>query len=227
MCRVAELHAADLDDASCSNCCADLQPNDLTPVRPSYAGYDLSRGLALSRLPLRDTWPAVLKGNDGNEIAFDKNDSNCSATKRRAKAEALKLIADKSVPGSATPTQYVDSALADIESYVASQPGPQGQIITIEDELWPAYSHYQACLNANAGLSAATAATIMSVFEQAMAACRSVRGSALVEGENALVKKGWDEAMRAKTAESTFATIDRLWMTRGQQLRESLLKQSR
>jgi len=44
----------------------------------------------------------VLKGNDGNEIAFDKNDSNCSATKRRAKTEALKLIADKSVPGSAT-----------------------------------------------------------------------------------------------------------------------------
>ena len=169
----------------------------------------------------------VLKGNDGNEIAFDRNDSNCSATKRRAKTEALKLIADKSVPGSATPTQYVDSALADIESYVASQPGSQGQIITIEDELWPAYSHYQACLNANASISAATAATIMSVFEQAMTACRSVRGSALVEGENALVKKGWDEAMRAKTAESTFVTIDRLWMTRGQQLRESLLKQSR
>jgi hypothetical protein len=169
----------------------------------------------------------VHKGNDGNEIAFDKNDSNCSATKRRAKTEALKLIADRSVPGSATPTQYVDSALADIESYVASQPGAQGQIITIEDELLPAYNHYQACLNANASLTAATADIIMSVFEQAMAACRSVRGSALVEGENALVKKGWDEAMRAKTAESTFGMIDRSWMTRGQQLRESLLKQSR
>jgi len=49
----------------------------------------------------------VLKGNDGNKIAFDKNDSNCSATKRRAKTAALKLIADKSVPGGATPTQYV------------------------------------------------------------------------------------------------------------------------
>jgi hypothetical protein len=169
----------------------------------------------------------VLKGNDGNETAFDKNDSNCLATKRRAKTEALKLIADKSVPGGATPTQYVDNALADIESYVASQHGAQVQIITIEDELLPAYSHYQACLNANASITAATADTIMSVFEQAMAACRSARASALVEGENALVKKGWDEAMRAKTAESTFATIDRSWMTRGQQLRESLLKQSR
>jgi len=218
-------------------------PGDSNPAPPSQPFLQTPDSIAPAVLPyLACLFGArglpVLKGNDGSEIAFDKSHGDCSATKRRAEADALKLIANKPVPGGATPTQFIEGAMADMERYVASLPvrensDKQGQSpiirlpITIEDELLPAYNHYQGCLNTHATFTGATADTIMSVFEQAMTLCRSTRNSALVEAENALVKKGWDEAMRAKTAEGTFATIDRSWLAKGRQFRELLIARSR
>jgi hypothetical protein len=200
-------------------------PDSIAPaVMPYLACLYAERGLPF------------LKGSDGGQIAFDKGDSDCSATKSRAEADAIKLIANKPIPGGASPVQYVQAALADMEVYVASLPLRQngdktgsavGLPITLEDEVKPAYEHYQNCLKTQAAYTTVTVDTVVSTFEQAMKVCRSVRDSAVEEAQKALAKKGWDAATCAKAAESTFATIDRSWLAMAQQFRESIAARSR
>jgi hypothetical protein len=59
-----------------------------------------------------------------------------------------------------------------------------------------------------------------------MATCASVRSYAVSEATKALSAKGWDEATRARAAESTFAKVDESWLVMGQQYREILLQEA-
>ena len=71
-----------------------------------------------------------------------------------------------------------------------------------------------------------TPETVLAKFRQAMAICASVRAYSLGEAAKALIAKGWDEATRARAAESTFAKVDESWLVMGQQYREILLQEA-
>ena len=198
-------------------------PDVIAPaVLPYLACLYASRGLPL------------LRGSDGGQINFDKSGGDCSAARAHAKADALKMLDRAKSPGRTAPAQYVDDALAEMDAYVASLPvrrGTDGSArlsivglpVTIEDEVQPAYNRYEGCLKDQASDTPFTVDTIMTVFQQAITLCRGVRDSAVTEAENALVKRGWDEGVRAKAAESTFSKADESWLAMGRQFRDSLI----
>jgi hypothetical protein len=99
--------------------------------------------------------------------------------------------------------------------------------MTMEDEVGPAYHRYEDCLKTQVSYTDVTVNTVLTVFQQAMTICPSVRDSAVAEAENALVKKGWDAATRASAAERTFATADESWRETGRQFLESLMARQR
>jgi hypothetical protein len=197
-------------------------PDEIAPaVLPYLACLYASRGLPL------------LRGSDGRQIGYDKNDADCSAARKQAQADALKLLDHKSIPGGASAAAFIDDALSQMDSYVASLPvrsaaAPGGQSVlglpvTIEDEVQPAYNRYVGCLKDQVGDTPVSVDTILTVFQQAMTVCRTVRDSAVIEAEAALVKKGWDATARAAAANNTFAKADESWLAMGRQFRESLI----
>lgn len=175
----------------------------------------------------------LLLGSDGKQISYDANDKDCSVARRRAAIEALKLLRHTAVPGGRTASEYVDSALTDVDDFVKMQAARQGSDrsksgvfglpFILLDEVQPAYEQYEDCLKAQVSYSQVSIDTILQAFRQAMSTCRSVRDYGVAEAENALAKKGWDAATRAKAVESTFATADRSWLIMGAQFRDSLI----
>jgi hypothetical protein len=97
--------------------------------------------------------------------------------------------------------------------------------VTIEDEVQPAYARYDECLKTQVS-GRVSPDTILARFREAMATCASVRSYAVSEATKALSAKGWDEATRARAAESTFAKVDESWLVMGQQYREILLQEA-
>ena len=71
-----------------------------------------------------------------------------------------------------------------------------------------------------------SADTIIAAFKTAMTNCASVREFAVNEATKALVSKGWDEATRARAAESTFAKADDSWLAMGRQYQQVLLQRA-
>lgn len=175
----------------------------------------------------------LLQGSNGALIKYDNRDGNCSAERRRAKSAALKLLGNGPVPGGGTSAAYVEDALSEIDAFVQSLPrGTAGASahppaigipLMLEDEVRPAYDHYESCLKTQVSFSQVSVDTILTVFMRAIDICRSVRESALIEAENALAKKGWDQTRRTKAAESTFATADQSWLELGRQYRQTFL----
>ena len=174
-----------------------------------------------------------LKVTLGNPISYDTNDRDCSATRKRAKADALRMLEHARVPGSVTPTAYIENALSNMDAYVASLPersvgnnsansSRSGLSIAMEDEVEPAFHRYSDCLMTQIGYTSVAADSIMAIFQQVMTICRSVRDAAVIEAENALEKKGWDVPTRTKTAEETFAAADDQWLSMGTQYRDYL-----
>jgi hypothetical protein len=201
-------------------------PDAITPaVLPYLACLYAERGLPFVR------------ASDNSQIPVDKSDRNCTATRRRAKEDAVKLLSNKPIPGGVAPADYVENALSDMESYVAALPVRQssdtskqpvvGVPITIEDEVEPAYNRYQDCLRTQVSYRPITVETVLTAFQQAITVCQSIRDLASIEAANALVKKGWDAAAAAKAAENTFAAADRSWIERGRQFRDSLLARAK
>jgi hypothetical protein len=216
-----------------------LQAVDSTPVTRAQPELHTPDAIASAVLPYLACLYAsrglpLLKGSDGSQINYDKNDSDCSAARTRARAEALKMLENKPVPGGANPASFIEDALSQMDAYVASLPVRQttgqsgrptviGLPVTIEDEVQPAYNRYEDCLKDQVAGTPFTVDTILSVFRQAMTICRSVRDSAVTEAENALAKKGWDLPRREKAAETTFTKADESWLAMGGQFRDSFL----
>ena len=197
-------------------------PDAIAPVvLPYLACLYAARGLPL------------LRGSDGAQVSYDESGNDCSAARRRARADALKLLEDKPLPDAALPDAFVEQTLLEMEQYVASLPvrdahgatqaAVTGLPITIEDEVQPAYNRYQDCLRTQLTDASVTPATVVALFEQALTICRSVRELAVHQAEGALTSKGWDITTRAKAAESTFAKADESWLAMGQQLRQALI----
>jgi len=194
-------------------------PDAIAPVvLPYLACLYAARGLPL------------LRGSDGAQVSYDESGNDCSAARRRARADALKLLEDKPIPDATSPDAFVEQTLLEMEQYVASLPVPDahgaavtGLPVTIEDEVQPAYNRYQECLRTQLTDASVTPATVVALFEQALTICRSVRELAVHQAEGALTGKGWDITTRAKAAESTFAKADESWLAMGQQLRQALI----
>lgn len=175
----------------------------------------------------------LLLGSDGKQISYDAKDKDCSAARRRAEVEALKLLQHRALPGGRTPSEYVESVLTDVDHFVQMQAARQGSDrsksgvfglpFILQDEVQPAYEQYEDCLKAQVSYSQVSIDTILQAFRQAMATCRSVRDYGVIEAESALAKKGWDAATRAKAVESTFSTADRSWLITAEQFRDSLI----
>lgn len=174
----------------------------------------------------------LLKGADGKQVSYDKSDKDCSATRSRARADALKALEHSPVPGG-DPAAYVENALTEMSDYVAAVPvrqgggkaggpPPIGIPFMMEDEVAPAYEKYVECLKTQVAYTTVTPDTVLTVFQQVMKICQSVRDSAMLQAENALAQKGWDEARRTRAVESTFSTADQSWLEMGRQFRDSL-----
>ncbi len=218
---------------------AAAQAIDATPVTQAAPQLHTPDAIAPAALPYLACLYAsrglpLLRGSDGNQINYDKNGGDCSAARAHAKADALRMLGQAKIPGGISPSQYVEDALAEMDAYVASLPVRRsadgsarlsivGLPVTIEDEVQPAYNRYEGCLKDQAGDTPFTVDSLMTVFQQAMTICRSVRDSAVTEAENALAKRGWDAAARAKAAENTFSKVDESWLAMGRQFRDSLL----
>jgi hypothetical protein len=219
------------------------QPVDSSPVTRSQSELHTPDSIAPAVLPYLACLYAArglpfLRGSDGRQISYDKRDNDCSATKRRAEAEAVKMLEHKPIPGGAEPAVFVANALSDMEAFVAALPVRQnadtsrhlpvvGLPMTMEDEVGPAYRRYEDCLKTQVSYTAVTVDTVLAVFQQAMTICRSVRESAVIDARNALVKKGWDAAASADVAERTFATADQSWQEKGRQFLASLIARKR
>jgi len=215
------------------------QPIDSSPVTRPQSVLDIPDPIAPAVLPylacLYDVrgLPFVL-GKDRTQISFHKSNGNCTEERQRAQANAIALLQKNQASGHVEPRAYVENALSKVDEFVASLPvgqhaetsghePPVGVPFTLEDEVKPAYNHYEDCLKTQVSYTSLTIATIMSVFKQAMAVCWSVRASAVADAENALSQKGWDEATRARAAENTFATADQAWLEMGRQFHDSLV----
>jgi hypothetical protein len=198
-------------------------PDVIAPaVLPYLACLYAERGLPL------------LRAADGSQVAYDKSSSDCSAARARARQDAAAALQGKPVPGRLAASEFIDEALADMDSYVASLPvgaTAHGTVIgipvTIEDEVEPMYTRYDRCLKTQASGVQVAADTIIAKFKQAMAICASVRNLAVNDAKKALIAKGWDEATRSHAAETTFAKVDESWLALGEQYRQSLLEQMR
>ena len=198
-------------------------PDAIAPVvLPYLACLYAARGLPL------------LRGSDGAQVSYDESGNDCSAARRRARADALKLLEDKPLPDAALPDAFVEQTLLEMEQYVAllpvrdthgaaAQAAVIGLPVTIEDEVQPAYNRYQDCLRTQLTDASVTPVTVFGLFQQALTICRSVRELAVHQAEGALTGKGWDITTRAKAAESTFAKADESWLAMGQQLRQALI----
>jgi hypothetical protein len=199
-------------------------PDVIAPaVLPYLACLYAERGLPL------------LHATDGTQVTYDKSGSGCSGARARATADAAKLLKDKLVPGGLSAGPFIEQTLSDMDLYVASlpmaAPGHEqaksviGIPVTIEDEVQPAYARYDECLKTQVS-GRVSPDTILARFREAMATCASVRSYAVSEATKALSAKGWDEATRARAAESTFAKVDESWLVMGQQYREILLQEA-
>jgi len=200
-------------------------PDVIAPaVLPYLACLYAERGLPL------------LHATDGTQVTYDKSGSGCSGARARATADATKLLKDKPVPGGLSAGPFIEQTLSDMDLYVASlpmaAPGHEqaksviGIPVTIEDEVQPAYARYDDCLKTQVSNSQVSVDTILAKFREAMTTCASVRSYAVTEATKALSAKGWDEATRARAAESTFAKVDESWLVMGQQYREILLQEA-
>jgi len=199
-------------------------PDVIAPaVLPYLACLYAERGLPL------------LRAADGTQVAYDKSGSGCSTARTQAIADASKLLEGKAVPDGLSAGVFIEQTLADMDGYVASLPVSQGQAsqaqsavigipVTIEDEVQPAYARYDDCLKTQVSESRVSVETIIGKFREAMATCASVRQFAVTAATKALIAKGWDEATRARAAESTFAKVDESWLAMGQQYRQLLIE---
>ena len=176
----------------------------------------------------------LLRGADGKQVSYDKSTSDCSGARAHATADARKLLQGKPTPDGASADDFIERTLTDMDAYVASLPkvaaGEEAQQapvigipVTIEDEVQPAYARYDDCLKTQVGNSPVTPANVLGLFELAMTVCRSVRDLAVKQATDALVSKGWDEATRARAAETTFAKVDQSWLAMGRQYQQLLL----
>lgn len=200
-------------------------PDVIAPaVLPYLACLYAERGLPL------------LRATDGTQMTYDKSGIGCSAARARATADAAKLLERSPPPQGSNARLFIEQTLADMDQYVASLPMADaghaqtqsviGIPVTIEDEVQPAYARYDDCLKTQVSDSQVSADTILAKFREAMATCASVRSYAVSEATKALSAKGWDEATRARAAESTFAKVDESWLVMGQQYREMLLQKA-
>jgi hypothetical protein len=190
-------------------------PDVIAPaVLPYLACLYAERGLPL------------LRATDGSQVAYDKSDGDCSAARTRAGEDAAKLLQGKPAPGGLSAAAFIDQTLADMDAYVASLPmtgsasaqsAVVGIPVTIEDEVQPAYDRYNNCLKTQVSNTPVTSHTIEAKFREAMTSCAGVRSFAVAEASKALSAKGWDEATRARAAESTFAKVDQSWLAMGRQ----------
>jgi hypothetical protein len=147
------------------------------------------------------------------------------------------LLEGKPVPDGLSVGVFIEQTLDDMDGYVASLPIVQadssraqsaviGIPVTIEDEVQPAYARYDDCLKTQLSETPVMAKTIMAKFREAMTTCASVRDFAVAEATKALIAKGWDQATRARAAESTFAKVDESWLTMGRQYQQLLLQEA-
>ena len=135
------------------------QPIDTSPVTQARSVLHTPDAIAPAVLPYVACLYAVrglpfVLGSNGRHISYATSDGNCSAERRRAKADAIKLLENKPIPGGGAATSYVENVLAEIDVFVgpvrgaqASTPSPPvGIPLTIEDEVQPAYDRYEDCL---------------------------------------------------------------------------------
>jgi hypothetical protein len=169
---------------------------------------------------------SLLKVTMGGEVHYDKNDRNCSATRKQSLADALKLLDQATIP-TGSKSDYVENALNEIDAYFASTESREGPPIVMEDEVQPAFNRYRECLSSQLSYSSVSAETILSVFQRVMDVCRGVRDAAVIEAEGALLKKGWDSQTRSRAAEETFSAADEQWLAIARQYREALVSASR
>jgi hypothetical protein len=215
-----------------------VDPSPVTSVRPELHTPDMINPAlqpylaclyALRGLPL-------LSGTDGQQVNYDKDDRDCSATRRRAEQDALKVFNHQPVPGGASARTFVENALSEMDRYVepmavrasnSNSTAIVGVPIALEDEEMPAYNRYQNCLKTQLTDTPISVGTIIAVFEETIAICRSVRESAVSEAAAALETKGWDKARSEKAAAVTFSNVDESWLATARQFRESLLARNR
>lgn len=201
-------------------------PDQIAPaVLPYLACLFAARGLPL------------LRGTDGKPITTERpTNGDCSTAKIHARREALKLLEGKELPKHASPEAFVDDTLFKMDSYVASMPSQssgadsqdlpmvEGTPVTIEDEVQPAYTKYNACLREKLKESHVTATNVLGIFSDALVSCRDVRALSVNEARQALAAKGWDEQARERAAENSFAKSDESWTTMGHRLHDALLQ---
>jgi hypothetical protein len=178
----------------------------------------------------------LLRGSDGRPIGDAAKSHDCTAVRRNAEANALKLLEGKTIPDGISPELFVLEALSAMDRYVDSLPSAgdrravgdlpmvTGTPVTIEDDVKPAYAQYNACLGAKTSETPITAANVLGKFGDALRACAAARAEAVRDAEQALIAKGWDEAARKKAAENTFDQADQSWTAMGQRLHDALLE---
>jgi len=173
----------------------------------------------------------LLKATLGSDIEYDPTDKDCGATRQRSTMAALALLQQRRASNGVDPHVYVEMVLADVDAYVASLPASLAKrshtsereiSVVVEDEVEPAYDRYRDCLTTQLSYTTVSADTVMAAFERVLRICRSMRDAAVIEAQNALMKKGWDGPTRLKTAEQTFSAADAQWLSIGRQYRESL-----
>lgn len=174
---------------------------------------------------------------NAKRISYDKSDGTCLAERQRATAGAVRLLKGKTIPGGVSATAYIESVLSDVDASVATLPIAQsretarhspiaGTPFVMEDEVLPAYNHYEDCLKTQVSFAEVSVNTIETVFMQAMSICRSVRDQSVAEARLALTKKGWTAEASAQAAENTFATADRSWLETARQFRDRVVSRT-
>lgn len=218
---------------------AAMQPIDSSPVTGAQSVLAIPDAIAPAVMPYAACLYAVrglpfLLGRERRQVTYEKSNGNCSEERRHVAADAITLLKNGPVPGGGAPSAYVENELAKLDAFVERLPVRQGSTrsrrappvgvpFLVEDEVKPAYDRYEDCLKTQVSYATMSVETILSVFRQAMERCWSVRAAGVVEAENALVKRGWNAAERARAAENSFATADQSWMELGQQFRDSFI----
>src|SRR4051794_9314365 len=141
---------------------ASAQPVDTSPATQAQAALHTPDVIASAVRPYAACLYGVrglplLLGTNGAPVTYDKKDGDCSAERQRARAAALKLLANTPVPGGITAAAFVDGTLADMDAFVATLParrsgGSSGRApavgipMMIEDEVRPPFDRYEECL---------------------------------------------------------------------------------
>ena len=58
----------------------------------------------------------LLRGSDRSQIAYAKSDSNCSAARVRARADARKMLHHATMPAGTSADRYIEDALSEMDA---------------------------------------------------------------------------------------------------------------